>query len=332
MQVGGVDLESARGELAREHLGECAVARDVVLPQLALRLVDRHRGARAEIRPHELGIDLALVQRMPVLVQGAQQRLHVTLAVARRHTRVTLADPRGERMRGDVDAPASLVDPQRAQHARHRRPLRLDRGRHRDRRRLRARLLDQWRQRARELAEDAAYLGRAQPEVVVAEQPLVRRLGRVRDAFAVGARELHVALEIRRERREVVLRPCALPAVLSLGVRVRELARELVRDLARPLPVAPREAHDVALALTELRVIELLEPPAELRRRRALVCQARDCPELVRACRAAFARHHHELVPLRERLQRVEIRKLGDALEQLRERLRGRGGGHRCAS
>src|SRR6202043_2911236 len=162
--------------------------RDVVLPELALGLVDRHRGPSPEVRARELGIDLALVERVSVLVQRAEQRLDVALAVARRHARVAGSDPRREWVRRGVDAPSRLVDPEYAQDRCDGRALDVDRGRELDARAARARLFEQWRQLSRQRSEDPRKLGGAKPEVVIAEQTLVRALAVARDELAVRAR------------------------------------------------------------------------------------------------------------------------------------------------
>src|SRR5207244_1806875 len=109
VQLGGRDRKARRLELGRHELGERRAACYVVLPQLALRLVDRHRGPPPEVGPRERGIYLTLVQRMPVLVQRAEQRLNVAVAVARRDARVATIEPGRERVWRDVHSPAVLI-------------------------------------------------------------------------------------------------------------------------------------------------------------------------------------------------------------------------------
>jgi hypothetical protein len=215
----------------------------------------------------------------------------------------------------DVDAPARLVDAEATQRARHRRLLRAHR--HLER--------PVWR------AHPRRGYQRRQPEVVVAKQRLVAALALLRNAIAVGARELDVALQRRRERREVVVCTRLLPDLLAVGARPRQLHGELFRHPARPLPVAARKAHDVAVELVQgrpadrsrpiARRVDLRQPLSDLRGGGLLVGEASERPELLPARRAALAGHHHQLVPVGEHPNRGEIRQLGHAGAQLLHRV-----------
>ncbi len=141
------------------------------------------------------------------------------------------------------------------------------------------------------------------------EQPLVAALAVLRHALAVGARKLDVALQRRDERREVIVSPRQLPALLPVGLGTGAFDRELVGHAPRALPVAARDAHEVAIELVEVRCrgIDLLEPLADLRAGGALVGEARERSKLVRARRRAGGGHHHQLIPAGEHLDGAEI-------------------------
>ena len=226
VQVLAGDREAARGELACEHLRERRAARDVVLPQLALGLVDRHRRAAAEVRAVERRVDLALIQRVAVLVQRAEQRLDLAIAIARRHSAVARPDPRGERMGRDIDAPAGAIDADARKMPR--RPLPGPRrgppASARANAPARGRRAAAAPRRARRT--DRADR-RLQAEVVGAEQRVIGTLAALGQALAVGARELDVALQRRHEGGEVVGLARGLPALLTLRTGLRQLHREL---------------------------------------------------------------------------------------------------------
>ena len=187
-------------------------------------------------------------------------------------------------------------------------------------RRVQACLRRERRQLPRERPEHTSQLVRAQPEVVVAEQPLIATLAVLGHVFAVGARQLDVPLERGCERGEIVVRASLPPALLTVCARARPFGGELLGDAPRALPVAARDARDVAVDLVELRdfaALDLREPLADLRRGRALVGQPRERPELLRPCRRAVGGHHHQLVPIAQHADRGEIRELGHARMQL---------------
>ncbi len=106
VELAGATRKPASARSAASTPAKAGMARDVVLPQLALGLVDRHRGAAAEVRPLQCRVYLALVEGVAVLVQGAEQRLDPAVVVAGRDTRVPRTHPGGEGVRRDIDPPA----------------------------------------------------------------------------------------------------------------------------------------------------------------------------------------------------------------------------------
>src|SRR5437588_847375 len=136
-------------------------------------------------------------------------------------------------MRGCVDPPALLIDPEPAQRSLHRGPL----GAHRDRelapRRARLRVCEKRRQRPRELAENLLQVLGGKPVVVVAEQALVHALAILGHALTVGACELDVARKRWRKGLEVVLRARLLPDLLAFGARAGALDHQLFGRAAR---------------------------------------------------------------------------------------------------
>ncbi len=244
-------LVPAGAQFASQHLCERGAARDMVLPQLALRLVHRHRGTTAEVGAVERRVDLALVQRVSVLVQRAEQRLHVAVVVASGQAHVAFAHPCREWVSGGVHSPALLLDSEAAQRACHRGLL----GGHwylqGAARRVDRRLADEWRERICERPEDMSQLLASQPEVVVVEQRLIRALLAVGETVAIGPRKLHVAFQCGCERGEVVVCAGALPNVLALRTRLGEFHSQLFRYAPHSLPVAAREPHYVAIQLAE---------------------------------------------------------------------------------
>ncbi len=179
----------------------------------------------------------------------------------------------------------------------------------------------------------------AQPEVEVAQQPLIAALAILGHAFAICARELHVSLERRHERREVVVGARALPALLAVGLRTCALDGKLVGDAARALPVAARQAHDVAIQLIERRAslaasISSSQSPISLAVARSCVRRA-SVPSCCARAGRALGGHHHELIPAAQHPDRGEIGELGHATTQLLEglhRLEGMHGGARAAA
>src|SRR5207302_9739446 len=101
-----------------------------------------------------------------------------------------------------------------------------------------ARLGHERSERLGELAEQASDLSALEAEVEIAQQPVVRAPGAPGYVFAIGTRELHIALQGRRERGEVVAGPRALPGLLAVRVCARPLGGKLLGPAARALEVA----------------------------------------------------------------------------------------------
>ncbi len=77
--VGELPLQGRVEELPRRE-----VAADEVLPHAALRLVERRGHAVGERRPREAGVDLALVDPVPELVQAREHAVDAVLMEVRR--------------------------------------------------------------------------------------------------------------------------------------------------------------------------------------------------------------------------------------------------------
>ena len=103
-------LERDATKLVRERLLQTRVepaperqrAADDVLPESALRLVQRGRRAHAERRPLERLRDAPLVDAVTRLVHGGEERVDVALVVAAGETDIAEAECDLERMNGRV--------------------------------------------------------------------------------------------------------------------------------------------------------------------------------------------------------------------------------------
>ena len=169
----------------------------------------------------------------------------------------------------------------------------------------------------------------AQPEVIVPQQPLVRRRARRRRRSApYSPGQLHVARQRRGEHLEVVRGPRRLPLLLALGGRARELGGELLGNPPGALPVAPREPHDVALDALQLgsrRAPPAIRPSCSSRGE--FVVQAGERGELLRAGAGPLGGHHHQLVPARAASARIRGRRArAVALAELLQARHGRRG------
>ena len=124
-----------------------------------------------------------------------------------------------------------------------------------------------------------------------------------------------------QRRRERAKSSAARASASSPGPRrsrAGELGSELIRHPPRALPVAPREAHDVAVEALE-RALRRARPAtgrAPRRGARSWVRRASVPSCCARAARA-LGGHHHELVPAQQHLDAVEVGELGEALAQL---------------
>ena len=296
---------AATTKLLGEHRRKGAVVGDMVFPELALGLVDRHRRAAPEVGALEIRRDLALIERVSELVQRPEQRLQAPALIARGDARVASADCLAERVRRHVDAPAVLADAEPPQRCPNSSALGLDRyaDGHRAPLRLPADAGDQRPQALGEAGEDRLNPLCCDAVVEVVKQRVVGSR-RIFEARRIGAGELDVARQCRSERREVRVGARRLPRRLPGSRRLRSLADEVCRHAALALEVPPCDADDVAVDLVELTAFQLLEPLADLVGARKLVRDTVERGELVRARGRALGRHHHPLVPPGEPTER----------------------------
>src|SRR5437763_12506570 len=171
----------------------------------------------------------------------------------------------------------------------------------------------------RQGAEQLLQFARAQAEVVILEQRLVETAA-VGQTLAVRARQLYVSLQRRGEAAEVILRARPLPGLLAIGAGASALGRKLRWNAPRPLPVAPRHPHEIAVDIAEIRAFCLLQPRSDVLRGGTIMGQARERAERERAGAGTLGGHHHELVPGRQHLQGREVCELCSALAQVANR------------
>ncbi len=214
-------------------------------------------------------------------------------------------------MRRDVHAPARLVDPEPAQRARHRRLLRARRApRASGAACARRASATSGGSACAERPEHTPQLGCAQPEVVVAEQPLVAALALLatHSPYARASSTLRSSAGANAAKSSFAR--AMLPALLAVGARSRALDRELFRHAARALPVAARQAHDVAIELVErppprrAASISSSHSPISAAVARSWVRRA-SVPSCCARAGAALGGHHHQLVPAGEHLDRA---------------------------
>ena len=239
----GEDVREPVPELRVEPAPEGERAADHVLPEPALRLVQRGRAARCERCPVELGLAAVLVQAVADLVHGREQRVavEVVLGVSRRE-----ADVAGSRARCRTDAPsgrAGSTARRCRRRARRRREsscwalarVRAARGTPRARRRGAAatRSRRAGLSRSKTVRTSSVFI----PRLEVVQQHVVGIVGR-REAVDVPVLELERAVEPRAEALVVVVGPRLRPRIDALGRELRQVGRELGRHATRLLPVA----------------------------------------------------------------------------------------------
>jgi hypothetical protein len=179
---------------------------------------------------------------------------------------------------------------------------------------------DQRQERLLEALEHCPRLDGSRALLVVVEEDVVGRTVRL-EAIDVAQLELHVAAEIREERREVRCRPRLDPRLLADRRGTHDLGAQLGRDLPGFLPVTPRDpdqARVVGVAGQALLVRpELLQQLPDLVGRELLVGDSPQRRELLRSrCRAASG-HHRLLVPAENTRGLPEVGNLGQTLSQL---------------
>ena len=197
---------------------------------------------------------------------GLELRLGV---VAGRDARVLRAQPRGERVRRDVDAPAVLGDAEPREDGVDRRLLRLERDAQRGRGGVVGGLGGEGREPLGERVEDLAHARGGQAEVVVGEVGVVgvRDVG---EARGVLAGELDVAPQRGGEGGEVVRGARGQPRGLALGGGEREIRRRGPSGSRRARSQSRRATRTRSRSIVVERLavaVELVQPRRRSRRR-----------------------------------------------------------------
>ena len=244
-----------RSELFRERLPEMrlekaperAAARDLVLPQPALRFVHRHAHGLAERRSLIFQSRALLVQAVAGLVNRTEQRIErMVLVEPRRHADVRAA-ALAEGMQRHVDPPAPVVEPQAFGHAPQEAALLLDRETAENvRPRLHRRRHDLAHERDEALpqpGEQALDRRGGHSRIMLVDHVIVGR-GAVAEIGRLLPGQVEVLLEKGRETREVRLRPALRPGVEGPAGMRRLLAHEFRRQLGHPVVVPPGLSHD----------------------------------------------------------------------------------------
>jgi hypothetical protein len=303
---------------------EARAATDHVLPQPALRLVDRARDARPERRAGERGVDVRLVQAVTELVERAEDRVEVVLGVAGRQPHVARRDRGRERVDRVVQAPAPVVDADLAQDRRDQLSLGVDRERSADDERVvrgDRRGLDERDEAVAHPPQRVLGVGRAHARLEVVEQRVVGALD-LGKAGDVAPAQLDVAAQVRLEEREVrgLARP--RPRLVAGRAGVRHLLDELARHPPRLVEVAAADAQEVGVevGLGRRGREQLSDAVVD----EAVVGEPLERRALLRAPLGARRRHHDLLVPAEQHRHPLEVRDLGEAAAELGER----GGGH----
>ncbi len=306
---------------------ERTAAADDVLPEAALRLVQRRRDTVAERRPLERGRDAVLVEAVPALVHRREDRVDVALLVARRQADVLRARAGRERVHRQVEAREGGVEAEALDDLERVLVLCVDgpgAGQEGVVAVDRAVLGDQRHELGFELVEDAPHLRRLHPRLVVVEQDVVR-LVVVLEALDVAALQLDGALELGEEEREVVVRARLRPDVMGLGGGARHLGGQLGRHAPRLLPVAPGRADQARLVGVVVETLlvrgELVEKRADLVGDEPLVRDSVEGRHLRAPDGASPRRHHHGLVPEEDLQGPPQVVDLGQACLQLVETL-----------
>ena len=195
---------------------------------------------------------------------------------------------------------------------------------------------------AHELGEHGAdrpeylgHLGRLHVRLEVVEE---RRVGRVLplEALDVLPLELEVALERRKELREVVRRARLDPHLVAERRRSRQLDAELGRNAPLLLPVAPGDADEAGVVRVVLERLfdgpEALEEMPDLVVDELLVDDAAECRERLGAGWMAAGRHRDLLIPGQDVSRSGEIGDLGEALSERTKVRIHRGGLYRRGS
>ncbi len=251
-------LEGDVGELVREAVPELRVepapelerAADDVLPEAALRLVQRRRAARRERRAVQGRVAAVLVEAVADLVHRREQRVavQIILGVAGGEPDVLGRERDAERVDRRIEPERLLGRAERARDDEREVVLRFDRIGARDERlRLLGRALCYELAEGRpEAVEDAAHLARLHSLLEVVEQRVVRVVGG-REAGDVAVLLLERAVEPRPEGVEVVVSAGHRPCLDALGGELRHLGAEVGRDPAGLFPIALRHGDEAGV-------------------------------------------------------------------------------------
>ena len=176
--------------------------------------------------------------------------------------------------------------------------------------------------------EDDANLRRLHAALVVVEQHVVGLVG-LGEQLDVAAAQLHVVLEVRAERLEVVRRARQAPRHEALGAGLDDLRPQVGRDPHGLLEVLAGDADQRRVVGVRVeRVLvrpQLLEQPPRLGRREDVVRDAVERGLLLTAGTRAGRRHHHLHVPAEDPADPIDVGDLGEPGLELVEFL---GGGH----
>jgi hypothetical protein len=171
-----------------------------------------------------------------------------------------------------------------------------------------------------QLGEHGADERGRHPGLVVVEQRVVRMVERL-ETGRVAAPQLDVPLQVREQGGEVGVRPRGEPGRLPDRRRPSELGAQLDRHPPGPLALAPSRPDRVGTdgAGLHLRLAEALDQLPQPVVDQALMADPGERPDLLRPSRRAAGGHHRPLVPGQQRFGAVEVRDLGEAVEQLVE-------------
>jgi hypothetical protein len=173
-----------------------------------------------------------------------------------------------------------------------------------------------------QLVEHPCDLAGRHPGLEVVQQRVVGALEtlEVVEALCEAALQIHYALQVRQERREVRGLPGIHPGVLGERASPRDLGAELGGHPARLLPLAAGHANEACVVGFEVPPLDLggrlLDQPTQLVRDEALVLDASQCRNLLGAVLGAGRRHLGSLVPFQERSRAGEVAELTQCRSQ----------------
>ena len=221
---------------------------DDVLPEPALRLVERRRRAARERRAEVSRVDLALVQPVPELVETREDAVDVVGEEPRREADVVVRERDRKRMHRVVEAPRLFVHPPRPEHLERERALAVD-GVVAEEARVVDRLAkarDHLHEPVAEAIEDDLDFRRLHAGLVVVEHRVVRVVVRL-VAGDVLAGQLEHPLELRPEDLVVARLPRPQPRLVPDRACARHLGAKVGRNAALLLVVAARDPDHARL-------------------------------------------------------------------------------------